>query len=127
MTIFPPPSTFAGPHTHNRTSRDDFRNLCNLICEFRNDIHAVSYHTWGTPGFPGTVNETLASVVTGLRGHGQQGQAQGNLQEGEVHRGDYLDPDTGQVSAIDCKADDRAFPGIDYRMRGQAFRLNGLQ
>jgi hypothetical protein len=127
MTISPPPSTFAGPHTHNRTSRDDFRNLCNLICEFRNDIHAVSYHTWGTPGFPGTVNETLASVVTGLRGHGQQGQAQGNLQEGEVHRGDYLDPDTGQVSVIDCKADDRAFPGIDYRMRGQAFRLNGVQ
>ena len=123
----PPYSTYRGPNTHNHTTMEHFTNLCNLIRQFRNNIHTISSNTWGTPGFPGTVNETLASVVTGLLGHGQQGQAQGNLQPGQLHRGDYLDPVSGDVSAIDCKADDRAFPGMDYIMQGQIYRLDGVQ
>ena len=70
----------------------DFQDICNLIGNFRDNIHNTTYHTWGANKFKSLMNETIGAVVTGFKGHGLAGQAKGNKLHGQLHRGDYKSP-----------------------------------
>lgn len=70
----------------------DFQDICNLIGNFRDNIHNVTYHTWGANKFKSLMNETIGAIVTGFKGHGLAGQAKGNKLHGQLHRGDYKSP-----------------------------------
>ena len=72
-----------------KSSKKDFLEICNLVGRYRDQIHNTTYHTWGQNKFDGTMNETIGSIVTGLRGHGHTGQAMGNRLPGQDARGDY--------------------------------------
>ena len=61
----------------------DFGSICQLIGEFRDNIHNTAYHTWSANRFDGRLNETIGAIVTGLKGHGMAGQAEGNKLKGE--------------------------------------------
>ena len=72
-----------------KSRKEDFLEICNLVGRYRDQIHNTTYHTWGQNSFEGTMSETIGAIVTGLKGHGQTGQARGNKRAGEEHRGDY--------------------------------------
>lgn len=161
----------------------DFGSMCQLIGEFRDNIHNTAYHTWSPNKFEPLLNETIGAIVTGFKGHGLAGQAQGNKIEGESHRGDYKsrirlliekiglddrwekkyldnlgkespskkDRENAEKHAdkkirrfeiitrripilgvwfarnVDCKAEDRVFPGVDYVLQGTTHQIDGTQ
>ena len=131
----------------------DFGAICQLIGGFRDNLHNTAYHTWSANKLDGRLNETIGAIVTGLKGHGMAGQAEGNKLKGEEWRGDYKSPLRVFLEKrltnerlhkiefrlkklpilwrlardIDCKSADRVYPGVDYRMQGTVRRFNGAQ
>ncbi len=131
----------------------DFGSICQLIGEFRDNTHNTAYHTWSANRLDGRLNETIGAIVTGLKGHGMAGQAEGNKLKGEEWRGDYKSPLRVFLEKhltnerlhkiefrlkklpilwrlardIDCKSADRVYPGVEFRMQGTVRRFNGAQ
>ena len=136
-----------------KSSKKDFLEICNLVGRYRDQIHNTTYHTWGQNKFDGTMNETIGSIVTGLRGHGHTGQAMGNRLPGQDARGDYKStiriifenilkdeslrkleyylsrkPLLWRLAKdVDCKSEDRIYPGVEFRLQGTVCNLNESQ
>ena len=129
--------------------------ICNIVGRQRDRIHNTAYHTWSANKFEPELNETIGAIVTGFRGDGKSGQQEGQLEEGELTRGDYLSPvhrwlkpmkipnwRIRKIEAflkkipflriylardVDCKSEDRVYPGIDYRLSGTVHTFEGVQ
>ena len=131
-----------------------FLAICNLIGTHRDQIHTYAYPTWSENKFKGENNETIAAIVTGKVGNGGSGQADGNLAKDERARGDFQSPirrflnllkvsegttrklelalkntSIGPYIAtdIDCKSEDRIYPGMDYILKGSVMSFENEQ